>query len=742
MHKLIDKFFTAVLTHRKTVLVITALLLVASALCIPFVKINYQFSDYLPSDSPSTVALHIMNDAFDGESVPNARMMVEGIDEVKAAELADTFETLSGVTSLIWLGTVVDTSVPLAVYDDSLLEAYKVGDSYLYQLGLDTAVGGATIDELRAIAYEKGATNVAFAGEAVNTAMAQGSSDAEIQLIMIMAIIVIIGLLLLTSTAWFEPVLFISVIGISIVFNLGTNIIFGEISFITQMCAAILQLAVSMDYGIVMLHTYRSFIAAGFTPFESARKAMFKASAVIASSAATTFFGFLSLCVMAFLIGMDMGLVLAKGIVFSFLSVLIILPVLILSCQKVLDKTTHRYLLPSFKGFARVCMRLTVPFTLIICLIVIPAFLAQQRPNYVYGASGFVEPGTELYDNTQQVDNKFGAKEQWALLVPTGDVGREKALISELEKLPYVNSITSYVSTVSERIPLAFVPQEAQDQFVSNGWSRIIVATSLEGESDESFGLVQQIRDVGNSFYPDQAYLVGSAVTSYDMSQIVTSDSMRILLASVLAITVVLLFMFWSLLIPLILVLTIEISIWINLAIPYFMGTEIQYIGYLIISAIMLGATVDYAIILSKSYLDNRKIMEKRAAMHAALSNSAVTILTSATILTLCGAFIGLISTNGVIAGLGTLIGRGAFIAALNTFLLLPTLFMVFDKPIAKTTWHANFYEPKAATAAAVGVASATNAADITNATAQPAAVHPLPTVEDEAYVRMLEQDE
>ena len=188
--------------------------------------------------------------------------------------------------------------------------------------------------------------------------------------------------------------------------------------------------------------------------------------------------------------------------------------------------------------------------------------------------------------------------------------------------------------------------------------------------------------------------------------------------------------------------LTIEISIWINLAIPYFMGTEIQYIGYLIISAIMLGATVDYAIILSKSYLDNRKIMEKRAAMHAALSNSAVTILTSATILTLCGAFIGLISTNGVIAGLGTLIGRGAFIAALNTFLLLPTLFMVFDKPIAKTTWHANFYEPKAATAAAVGVASATNAADTTNATAQPAAVHPLPTVEDEAYVRMLEQDE
>lgn len=691
MHDFADKIFRGALNHRRVVIVIAALLFIVSVLCIPNVKINYQFSDYLPESSESTVSLRVMEEAFNSPT-PNSNIMVEGLSLTQASELAAQMETIEGVEEVMWLGTTCDTSQPLETYDPDVVSAYKKGDSYLYQVALDTSVATQSMDFIREAANEVGATDVSMSGEAINSAVAQGSSDFEIQLILVMAVIVILGLLLITSGAWFEPVLFLSVIGISIVYNLGTNIIFGEISFITQMCAAVLQLAVSMDYGIVMLHAFRGFKAQGLTSYDAAVAAMHKAAAVIASSTATTFFGFLSLCVMAFLIGADMGVVLAKGIVFSFLCVLFLLPILVLSSEKLLKKTAHKKFLPSFDKFAVWCMRIAVPFTVIIALITVPAYLGQKQPNFVYGASGFVEPGTELYEETNAINETFGAQEQWVMLVPEGDWGRELQMVKRIEDLEGVSAVTSYVTAVSANIPTDMVPSEDLSQLVSGGYSRIVVSTSVEGESEEAFSLVQALRDIGDEFYPEENYLVGSAVTSYDMSLIVNDDSLRIFIASVVAIGLVLLLMFRSLSIPLMLLLTIEISIWINLAIPYFTGESIQYIGYLIISAIMLGATVDYTIILSRAYLDRRVEMEKRPAMLSAISYSAITILTSATILTVCGAFIGIISSNGVIAGLGTLIGRGAFIAALNTFLLLPILFMVLDKVVEKTTWKARFY--------------------------------------------------
>lgn len=692
VHQAVDKLFRATLDHRKGVLAFALVLCIVCALCIPFVKVNYEFADYLPEDSASTRSLQVLEDSFGG-NLPNGYVYVQGISLMQADALAQEFAALDGLSDVLWLGDVVDTARPLETFDENVVHAWKSDEGYLYQVTFDSTKAVATLDEVKEVAVAKGASDVAMSGDAVNTAVAQGSSDIEIQIILIMAVAVILGLLLLTSEAWFEPVLFLSVIGISIVYNLGTNIIFGEISFITQMCAAILQLAVSMDYGIVMLHEYRHFKAEGLSSYEAAVAGMHKAAGVIASSAATTFFGFLSLCVMAFLIGADMGLVLAKGIVFSFLSVLFVLPVMVLLSEKHLQRTAHRKFLPSFDKFAQWCVRLSIPFTIIAALVVVPAFLGSRQAEFVYGASGFVEPGSEIYDDTNLIEDTFNASGQWVLLVPEGSWGKERALTQAIDSLPHVTSVTSYVTTVSERIPTDMLPEESLSALISNGYSRIIIATDLSSEGEEVFDLIQEVRDISQQYYPNAYELVGGMVTSYDMSLIVNDDSLRVLIASVVAIGLVLLIMFRSLSIPLILLFTIELSIWINLAIPYFTGDTIQYIGYLIISAIMLGATVDYTIILSRSYLEKRREMSKRPALIKAISHSAITILTSATILTLCGMFIGLISSNGVIAGLGTLIGRGAFIAALNTFLLLPMLFIIFDKIIERTTLGARFYE-------------------------------------------------
>jgi hypothetical protein len=669
-------------------------LCVVCALCIPFVKINYEFSDYLPETSASTKSLQVLEDSFGG-NLPNGYIYAQGVSLMQAEALAGNFEDIDGISDVLWLGSVVDIRQPLEIYDESTVSAWKSEEGYLYQITLDSTKAVAAVAEAKEVAAAGGASNVALSGDAVNTAVAQGSSDFEVQVILVMAVLVILGLLLLTSEAWFEPVLFLSVIGLSIIYNLGTNIVFGEISFITQMCAAVLQLAVSMDYGIVMLHEYRHFKSEGLVSYEAAVSAMHKASGVIASSAATTFFGFLSLCVMAFLIGADMGVVLAKGIVFSFLSVLFILPVLVLLSEKLLQKTAHRKLLPSFTKFARFCVRVSVPFTVVAALVVVPCFLGSRQTEFVYGASGFVEPGSEIYEDTNLIEDTFNASGQWVLLVPEGNWGTEKELTQAIKDMPHVTSVTSYITSVSERIPTEMVPEESLSALISGGYSRIIIGTDYSGESEGAFSLIQTIRDTAQQYYPETYELVGGAVTCYDMSLIVNDDSLRVLLASILAIGLVLLVMFRSISIPIILLFTIELSIWINLAIPYFMGTSIQYIGYLIISAIMLGATVDYTIILSRSYLEMRQTMPKRQAIVQAISYSAITILTSATILTLCGIFISVISSNGVISGLGTLIGRGAFIAALNTFFLLPTLFMIFDRIIEKTTIGARFYKGK-----------------------------------------------
>ena len=240
MHDFADKIFRGALNHRRVVIVIAALLFIVSVLCIPSVKINYQFSDYLPESSESTVSLRVMEEAFNSPT-PNSNIMVEGLSLTQASELATHMETIEGVEEVMWLGTTCDISQPLETYDPDVVSAYKKGDSYLYQVALDTSVATQSMDLIREVANEVGATDVSMSGEAINSAVAQGSSDFEIQLILVMAVIVILGLLLITSEAWFEPVLFLSVIGISIVYNLGTNIIFGEISFITHMCAAVLQ---------------------------------------------------------------------------------------------------------------------------------------------------------------------------------------------------------------------------------------------------------------------------------------------------------------------------------------------------------------------------------------------------------------------------------------------------------------------------------------------------------------------
>ena len=370
------KFCEAFLRHRKVVVGVFALLALACALCIPQVKVNYSMVDYLPEDAESVIALNDMENAFDS-ATPNARAYVEGIDLTTADALSASLGEIEGVSDVMWLGTAVDTRTPTALQDESLVSKWKTDNGYLFQMAVQSGKQKAAVDEVRAACEATGASQVSLSGEAVSTASAQKSTATEVSLILVVGVVIIALILLLTSHSWFEPVIFLTVIGVAIVLNMGTNIFRGEISFVSQICGAILQLAVSMDYAIVLLHTFRRCQREYPDPEEAMAHAMKRGFSVVLSSAAVTFFGFLSLTVMRFGIGVDMGIVLAKGIVFSFFTVMFLMPCLILMSLRPLEATKHRFLIPPFDRFARVCQRLMVPMAVIVVLVAVPAYLGR-----------------------------------------------------------------------------------------------------------------------------------------------------------------------------------------------------------------------------------------------------------------------------------------------------------------------------------------------------------------------------
>ena len=679
-------FCRAFLRHRKAVVVCFVLAALVCAACTPLVKVNFSLTDYLPEESDSVVALNEMKSAF-GSSIPNTRIYVEGIDLAQADELSQEFAQVDGITDVMWLGTQVDTHMPLELQDADTLSSWKTDSGYLFRMVLDSNAGQTALDKMREQAEAVGATQVSMAGDAVNTASAQESTSREVAIILVLGVCIILLILLVTSHAWFEPVIFLTVIGIAILLNMGTNLFMGQISFISRICGAILQLAVSMDYAIVLLHRFRRCQREFADPEEAMAHAMHRGFSVVLSSAAVTFFGFLSLTVMRFGIGVDMGIVLAKGIVFSFFTVMFFMPCLILLSQRALERTKHRYLVPPFDKFAKVCQKLMVPMAVVVVLVAVPSYLGEGRTSFEYGAAGFNTPESQLGQESARVTDAFGEAQTWVVMVPEGQWANEQALLSKLQGFDKVTGVTSYITAAGRAMPTAVVPESTLSQVVSNGWSRMVVTLNVKSGSDEAFQMVQKVREACTEYYGDSYRLAGDNVSTYDLKQVCNEDSSRVKLFSMLAVGLVLALMFRSISLPFIILLAIEVSIWINLAIPYFLGESLNYIGYLVIDAVQLGAAVDYAIIYAREYFDRREQYPAIEAARSAIKHAGITILTSSSILMCAGIAVWLIASNGVISQLGVLVGRGAFLAMLMMFVFLPWLFKTFDKLICRTTF-------------------------------------------------------
>ena len=680
-----DGLTRGITRHKKLVIAIFLVATVISAVLILGVSVNYDLTDYLPEDSESTIALDLMYEEF-GSGVPNTRVMVRNLTLTGAVEMKEKIAQAPGVTGVMWLDDTQDMSTPIELMDSATVEQYWHDGTALYQVTIEEGRESEAVAAL----YEMLGSDVAISGNSANTASMQNLVVSEVVGAASILIPIIIIILLLTTTSWISPALFLLTIGVAVLINMGTNVVFGEISFVTQSVSPILQLAVSLDYAIFLLNSFgrhRQEIDSSETAMRLAIKESFSS---IAASAATTLFGFMALMFMRFGIGSDLGLNLMKGIVLSYVSVMVFLPALALASVKLLDKTSHRPIIHTGKRLGRALVKVRIPALILVLIAVIPCYLAQTRADFLYG-NGTPDTRTDYGRDTVAINEEFGESNALVLLVPRGDPGAEAKMAEELAGIDHVTSVLSYAGTVGA-VPEGFLDESIVSQFYSDGYARIIMYTDTSEEGDEAFAVVAQVRAAADKYY-SESWLCGQSANLYDMRDVVTADSTLVNWIAIGFIFLTLLVTFKSATLPFILLFVIEAAIWINLSVPYFADQPLVYIGYLVINTVQLGATIDYAILMTNGYTANRRTMGKREAVVATLNTNFESVLTSGVILTAAGLCLGFVSSLQVVAELGILLARGTVLSMAMVVLALPALLMLFDPLTARLTWKAGFID-------------------------------------------------
>ncbi|HJA47907.1 MAG TPA: MMPL family transporter [Candidatus Agathobaculum intestinipullorum] len=649
------------------------------------VGVNYDLTKYLPDSTPSAQALDIMQQEFTYPGM--GRVMLQDVTLYEAKNIKDRIAEVDGVDMVMWCDITTNIyGSSLFIDYDSITDYYKDGNAYMDVIFAEKDSAARTHRAVHTIEQIVGDRGL-VAGSAVSDTNLGPTINGEVARVMALAVVIIFLILTLTTTSWFEPVLFLSVLGIAILLNMGSNLIFGEISFLSNAVGAVLQLACSMDYSIFLLHAFTEERANGIEPKQAMANALRRAFSSIGASGATTIVGFLALALMRFGIGPDMGFVLAKGIALSLLTVLLLMPALILRFQGVISRTQHRsFILRQSRKLGENAYRIRKPVLAVVAILILPCYVAQGMADFTYGNEAVSNsPGTAVYEAEQQMNEAFGQSNMMLALVPLDGNVTEQAMCDELEALPYVRYALGLASALPDGIPESFLPESVTGLMHGEAWARVILNVRSAGESDAAFRYANEIRSVIDRYYPDeQTYLVGVTPSTQDIKEIIVPDNQLVNLVSLLGVALVVAITYKSLLLPVVVLIPIECAVLINTALPYIYGQRTMYLGFIIVSCIQLGATIDYSILLTGNYLDARAQGDKKEAAIRAVSVSAESVLTSGMILMTVAYGLYFLTSVEAISGLGQLIGRGALISMGLVLFLLPECLMLFDRWIVK----------------------------------------------------------
>ncbi len=677
--------------RKKKTIVITFICAAAiSAFLMLGVGQNYDMSEYLPSHSDSKIGIDILKNEYSYNG--SALMMLENKSIVEILNAKERLKATDGVETVVWLDDVADLKQPVELIDEEVRNNYYINGNALLQIVFaEDDYSKTTRDAIDKIRAEFG--GAILSGSAIDAYANVRSISGNIMTSVAIAITIILVILFLTTNSAAEVLLFLITIAVAILLNMGTNVIFGKISYMTFACAAVLQLAVSMDYSIFLLHRFRYERASESDADKAMAKAVRASISSIMSSGATTFVGFLALVFMSYTLGADMGLVMAKGIVFSLISVMLLLPVLAVLCVRFIDKTTHKPLLPSLKKVQHI-LGGKVKFAVIALLVLagVISFMAQGKNEFTYSAGGGGD--AKQAEMNQKIEDTFGESNNFIVIVPRGNETGEYNMAMKLKTLDFVKSVQGLYAFIDPATPEEIVPDYLRDEFLSENYSRYIVEVDAPIESDATMKDVEQIRNVVRTYF-DGAHVTGASPVLYDISKTTSGDFSLVTWLSIAFVGAIILLTFRSLTIPAVLLFVIEISIWINTAIPYFEGRPMIFLGYMVISAVQLGATIDYAILMTTYYQEGRTTLDKRSASEYAVEKAGPSILVSCFVLAVGGFVLAGTFSQESMAQLGSLIGRGALLSGFMTIFVLPQLLTTLDGVIKRTTLAGKLFQKR-----------------------------------------------
>lgn len=676
--------------NRVVILVLAFILLIPSAFGYFNTKVNYDILSYLPSDLETRQAQAILKEQFGCGSL--AMLIVDDMDNKDVEKLKEKVEEVQGVNEVIWINDALDISVPMEILPSSVKDMLFSDNSTLMIVKLSES--DADIDTQKAVQEIRDITGkqAFLSGIAGVIKDTKDLADKEAPIYILIAVILSLIVLALTMESFLTPVIFLLSIGIAIAYNMGTNIWFGDISYITKALSAVLQLGVTMDYSIFLLHRYDEEREIQKDNTSAMAVAIEKTIGSIAGSSLTTIAGFLALCIMELALGKDIGFVMAKGVVFGLICTVTVLPALILVFDKGIHRFKHKTVLPKFEKSSAWVIKHHKVLVLIGALILIPALIGYKKTDVYYNLDESLPKDLPSIVANNKLKAEYNMMSTNIILVNEDlDAYKVNEMIKELKGVDGVTSVVGLEDILGARIPESFIPEDLLSKIKNGGYEEIMLNSKYKAASED---VTTQLKEINNIVkkYDSEGLVGGEAPLTNDLINIADTDFKMVSFASIIAIFLIILIIFKSPVIPIVLVLAIELAIYINLGVPYYMGTSIPFIASIVIGTIQLGATVDYAILLTsrfKEELANNK--DKNEAMRISLQGSTRSIVTSA--LTFFGATagVGIISDMEMISSLCTLMARGAIISMFVILFILPGILLLCEKIIVKTS--KNFVE-------------------------------------------------
>ena len=675
-----------IVKFRVPILILSIILLIPAVWGYVNTRINYDVLTYLPEDIETMQGQEIMTNDFGIGAF--SMLMVDGMEDKEIVKLKEKVEKVDGVENVLWYDSLADISVPQSVLPSKLYDEYNTEDGTMmavfFKDGTSSDETMKAITEIRKITGEQ----CFLSGMSAIVEDTKELAEKETPLYVLIAVALSALVLAITMESIFVPVLFLLSIGIAIVYNLGTNVFFGEISYITKALAAVLQLGVTMDYSIFLMHSYQEQQVRYNGDKERAMAhAISQTFSSVIGSSVTTVAGFIALCFMSFTLGKDIGIVMAKGVIFGVLVCVTVLPSMILCCDKLIEKTKHKPLLPDIGKISDKVTKRYVIYVVAFVILLFPAIYGNNHTGVYYNLDESLPKDLPSVIANTKLKEDYNMNTTHMILVDSSVAGSDvKKMSQEIEKVDGVKWVLGLDNLVGYGVPADMLPESVTGMLKNDKYQLLMVNSTYKVATDKVNKQIEQIDKIMDK-YDKGAMLVGEGPLTKDLINITDTDFKRVSAVSIGIVFVIILLLFKSVTIPVILVGVIEFAIFVNMGIPFYTGTKLPFVASIVIGTIQLGATVDYAILMTTRYQRERsRGAGKFDAITTAHKFSAQSIIVSALSFFAATIGVGLYSNIDMISSLCILMARGALISMVVVVLILPSLFMVFDKIIVKTS--------------------------------------------------------